>query len=58
MNSFNNFNHLEWHSDYRFIILTCFQHIFVILLIIPVHFDLIFCFMYCLKLFEYIKNAF
>lgn len=40
---FNNLNHFKRNTDYRFIILSCFQHILIILFIEPVYFNVIFC---------------
>ena len=54
---FNDLNHLERHSDYGFIILSGFQHILIVLFVIPVYFNFIFGFMYCFQLFKNVQNT-
>lgn len=54
---FYNFNHLKGNPDDGFIVLTCLEHIFIILLIVPVNDYFTFTLVYGLKLLENIKDA-
>ena len=54
---FYNFDHFERNPDDGFVILTRFQHIFVILLVIPVDDHFLFPFMDGFQLLKYIEDA-